>query len=38
MENKNSHYDLAFISANFGFLVDTVSKLETSETSLTENL
>jgi len=30
--------NLAFISTNFGFLVDTISKLETSKMPLTESL
>jgi hypothetical protein len=30
--------NLALISANFGFLVDTISKLETSKMPLTESL
>jgi hypothetical protein len=30
--------NLALISANFGFLVDTISKLETSKMALTESL
>jgi len=38
MECKNLQNNLAFISANFGFLVDTISKLETSKMALTENL
>jgi len=38
MENKNLQNNLAFISANLGFLVDTISKSETSEMPLTESL
>jgi hypothetical protein len=38
MECKNLQNNLAFISANFGFLVDTISKLETSKMALTESL
>ena len=38
MENKNMQNNLVFISANFEFLVDTISKLETSEMPLTESL
>jgi len=38
MENKNSQNNLTFISANFGFFVDTISKLETSEMPLAEGL
>jgi hypothetical protein len=30
--------NLVLISANFGFLVDTISKLETSKMALTESL
>lgn len=38
MENKNFHNNLEINSANFGFLIETISKLETSEIPLTESL
>jgi len=38
MECKNLQNNLAFISDNFGFLIDTISKLETSKMALTESL
>ncbi|CAI6353976.1 unnamed protein product [Macrosiphum euphorbiae] len=38
IDSKNLQNNLAFISTNFGFLVDTISKLETSKMPLTESL
>ncbi|KAL4153161.1 hypothetical protein QTP88_000994 [Uroleucon formosanum] len=38
IDSKNLQNNLAFISTNFGFLVDTISKLETSKMPLTERL
>ncbi|KAL4092319.1 hypothetical protein QTP88_026842 [Uroleucon formosanum] len=38
MESKNVQNNLAIISANIGFLIETISKLETSEMLLTESL
>lgn len=38
MQNKNLQNNLAFITVHFGFLVDTISKLETSKMPLIESL
>jgi hypothetical protein len=38
IDSKNLQNNLAFISTNFGFLVNTISKLETSKMPLTESL
>lgn len=38
MENSIFQNNLAFISAHFGFLVDTILKLKTSKMFLTEIL
>ncbi|KAL4126677.1 hypothetical protein QTP88_010886 [Uroleucon formosanum] len=38
IDSKNLQNNLSFISTNFGFLVDTISKLETSKMPLTESL